>query len=44
MTFGFAPNFYDYPGYYYDDCYQLRRVWTDFGWRYVRVDVCDDDY
>jgi hypothetical protein len=46
-TFAFAfgaPYFYDY-GYYDDGCYRLRRVWTDYGWQYVRVNVCGDyDY
>jgi hypothetical protein len=41
--FGFWPGYYDdyYAASYYDDCYQLRRVHTRYGWRRVRVNVCD---
>jgi hypothetical protein len=47
VRFG-APFFYDDYGYYpyssygYDDeCYETRRVWTDAGWRYAEVYVCE---
>jgi hypothetical protein len=31
-----------YAAYYGPDCYWTRhRVWTDYGWRYRRVRVCD---
>jgi hypothetical protein len=41
FAFGFYPG-YDY--YAYDDdagCYQLRHVPTRYGWRWLRVWVCD---
>jgi hypothetical protein len=44
VAFGFGPDYYDYgydPYYYDDDCYQVRRVWTGYGWRLTRVYVCD---
>ena len=28
----------------YDSCYQPRRVWTRWGWRWHRVYVCADPY
>lgn len=38
--FGFYGGYYnDYA--YYDDCYQVRRVRTPYGWRWRRVYVCD---
>jgi hypothetical protein len=47
VRFG-APYLYDDYGYYpynsygYDDeCYDTRRVWTNAGWRYAQVYVCD---
>jgi hypothetical protein len=39
-----TPYFYNYYGYgspYYDDCSQVRLVWTNFGWRWARFYVCD---
>jgi hypothetical protein len=35
-----APYAYD-DAYGYGGCYQMRSVWTPFGWRMERVDVCD---
>ena len=47
VRFG-APFFYDDYGYYpdssysYDDgCYETRRVWTNAGWQYAQVYVCE---
>jgi len=40
IGFSGPDSYYDYP-YYYDDCYQLRQVPTRYGWRWVRVNVCD---
>jgi hypothetical protein len=31
---------YYYGDYGYDDCFQLRRVWTRYGWRWAQVNVC----
>jgi hypothetical protein len=31
---------YAYADYSYDDCYNLVRVWTHYGWRWRRVYVC----
>jgi hypothetical protein len=45
--YGYGPGPYAYgPGpyaaYYGPDCYWTRhRVWTDYGWRWRRVRVCD---
>ena len=36
--FGFAPYYYGY--YPYEGCWRWRRVWTPFGWRLHRVNVC----
>ncbi|HLH95563.1 MAG TPA: hypothetical protein VKW08_10650 [Xanthobacteraceae bacterium] len=35
-----GPYAYDY-GYDYGGCYQMRSVWTPFGWRMERVDICN---
>jgi hypothetical protein len=47
-AFAFVPfGFYggDYDAYTYDDdCYQVRRVRTPYGWRLRRVYVCDYPY
>ena len=47
VRFG-APFFYDDYGYYPyssyssdDECYETRRVWTNAGWRYAQVYVCE---
>lgn len=43
-----SPYFYDYGydyGYSYNECYQLQRVRTPYGWRNQWVNVCyDEDY
>ncbi len=31
---------YGYADYGYDSCYQLRRMWTPYGWRWAQVNVC----
>ena len=33
---------YGYPYYagYYGGCIRARRIWTAYGWRWVRVNVC----
>jgi hypothetical protein len=41
-----APLAFGYPYYgsygYYGGCYLVpRRVWTPWGWRFRRVEVCD---
>jgi hypothetical protein len=45
VTLGFGLPYvysYGYPYYYNDDdCYELHRVWTRFGWRRAWVYVCD---
>ena len=47
VRFG-APLFYDDYGYYPyssyssdDECYETRRVWTNAGWQYAQVYVCE---
>jgi hypothetical protein len=38
--YGYGPG--PYAAYYGPDCYWTRhRVWTDYGWRWRRVRVCD---
>lgn len=48
FAFGVVPfygDYYnDYAYDYNDDCYQLRRVHTRYGWRWRRIDVCGDSY
>ncbi|MEA2989416.1 MAG: hypothetical protein QOG83_2127 [Alphaproteobacteria bacterium] len=39
---GFGAPYHAYGYAYDDDCYQTQRVWTRNGWKYVRVDVCDE--
>jgi hypothetical protein len=39
FSFGAAPYAYDRDYGY--GCYQVRRVWTPYGWRVHRVYVCD---
>jgi|SRR5512135_28288 hypothetical protein len=43
--YGPGPYYYGpgpYAAYYGPDCYWTRhRVWTDYGWRWRRVRVCD---
>ncbi len=34
-----GPDYYDY--YAGDSCYQWRRVWTPFGWRWRDIWICD---
>jgi len=48
VRFGGAPLFYDDYGYYPyssyssdDECYETRQIWTNAGWRYAQVYVCD---
>jgi len=36
--FGFGAPYYGY--YAYDGCWRWRRVWTPYGWRLHRVNVC----
>ncbi len=33
-----------YSDYSYDSCYQLRRVWTPYGWQWAQVNVCGYPY
>lgn len=41
FAFGFYPG-YDYDAYDYDNsCYRMRQVHTRYGWRWLRVWVCD---
>jgi hypothetical protein len=42
FPFGFNDGYYnDYAyDYDYDDCYQVRRIRTPYGWRWRRIDVC----
>lgn len=45
VPFGYYDDYYnDYAYDYNDDCYQLRRVHTRYGWRWRRIDVCGDSY
>src|SRR5262245_6361655 len=38
------PHVYE-PGYYaYDECYVWQQALTPLGWRYVWMNICDDDY
>jgi hypothetical protein len=46
FAFGVVP-FGVYNDYAYDydyDCYQVRRVWTSYGWHLRRIDVCNYPY
>jgi hypothetical protein len=38
LSFGVAPYAYAYDNDY--GCYRARRVWTPYGWRWRRVNVC----
>jgi hypothetical protein len=44
VPFGAYDGYYNDYAYGYDDCYQLRRVHTRYGWRLRRIDVCGDSY
>ncbi|MGH6663483.1 MAG: hypothetical protein ACREB2_01080 [Pseudolabrys sp.] len=45
VPFGFYDGYYnDYAYDYGDDCYQVRRVRTPYGWRWRRIDVCGASY
>jgi hypothetical protein len=45
VPFGVYDNYYDDNAYdYSDDCYQVRRVRTRYGWRWRRIDVCGYSY
>ncbi len=40
--YGPGPYYYSPAPAYYGGCYWTRhRVWTDYGWRWARVRVCD---
>jgi hypothetical protein len=38
---GWGGGWPDYANAGYGDCYQLRRAWTQWGWRRQWVNVCD---
>ena len=43
-VFSLIPHVYE-PGYYADDeCYVWQQALTPLGWRYVWMNICDDDY
>src|SRR5437660_3782640 len=42
FAFGYGYPYYGSYAYYGGDCYLVpRRVWTPWGWRFRRVQVCD---
>jgi hypothetical protein len=42
FAYGYGYPYYDSYAYYGGGCYLVpRRVWTPWGWRFRRVEVCD---